>query len=517
MRLANEQKERLLTTLNSIGDAVIVADAKGRLMLMNPVAETLTAWGKEAYGKPLSTVFHIVNEYTRAIVESPVAVVLEKGIIVGLANHTVLIAKDGTERPIDDSGAPIRDDDGNIIGVVLVFRDVTERRQTEIAQERLNRELREADRRKDRFLATLAHELRNPLAPLSNALELWPTVENDREEMENLRKLMERQIQQMIRLIDDLLDLSRITRGKVQLRRQPVEVSTLINGAIEAIGPFINRCKHELIVDSSDKPLWVDCDVARLVQVMANILHNAAKYTGRNGKIWVSASGQDGEVIIKVRDTGPGIPPETLPHIFDMFTQGDHTLDRAHGGLGIGLTLVKNLVELHSGTVSAASEGVGHGSEFTIRLPAIATGASQEPSSREPAQPRRPAALPPRRVLVVDDVEASAKTLAMMLKAIGHDAESRYDGPSALEAVISMRPDVVFLDVGMPKMDGYEVARRLRQQPGLANLVLVALTGYGQDEDRRQALEAGFNFHLVKPASLDTLEQLLQTVPTASG
>ena len=325
-------------------------------------------------------VFHIVNEDTRAVVESPVNVVLRKGTVVGLANHTLLIAKDGTELPIDDSGAPIRDDEGHIIGVVLVFRDIFQRRQAERLQEELNRQLREADRNKDQFLATLSHELRNPLAPLSNALEVWPTVENNREEMERLRKMMERQVQQMIRLIDDLLDLSRITRGKVHLRQQPVEISTLINGAVEAIGPFIMRCRHELTIDVPEQPVLVYADVARLVQVMANMLHNAAKYTSHAGQISVKATRENGEVAIHVRDTGRGIPPEMLSHIFEMFTQVDDAVDRAHGGLGIGLTLVKNLVELHGGTVAAQSEGPGHGSEFIIRLPVLADAAASPKS-----------------------------------------------------------------------------------------------------------------------------------------
>ena len=387
MRLANEQKERLLTTLTSIGDAVIVSDAAGRVTLMNAVAERLTDWGPEATGEALSRVFHIVNEETRTIVESPVSMVLRKGTVVGLANHTLLIAKDGTELPIDDSGAPIRDEDGQIIGVVLVFRDISQRRQAERLQEELNAQLREADRNKDQFLATLSHELRNPLAPLSNALEVWPTVENNREEMERLRKMMERQVQQMIRLIDDLLDLSRITRGKVHLRQQPVEISTLINGAVEAIGPFIMRCKHRLRIEIPEQPVLVYADVARLVQVMANVLHNAAKYTSHAGQISVKAAREDGEVAIHVRDTGRGIPPEMLSHIFEMFTQVDDTVDRTHGGLGIGLTLVKNLVELHGGTVAAQSDGPGRGSEFIIRMPVLTDAAS--PKSPDQRSPRK--------------------------------------------------------------------------------------------------------------------------------
>ncbi len=511
---ANAEKERLRITLTSIGDAVIVTDAAGRMTLMNPIAERLTGWGFEAIGKPLGDIFHIINESTRATVESPVAVVLRKGAIVGLANHTVLINRNGAEIPIDDSGAPIRDETGKIIGVVLVFRDITHRRDAEMAQERWNQELLEAGHKKDHFLATLAHELRNPLAPLSNALELWPSMERNPVEMEKLRQMMERQVQQMIRLIDDLLDMSRITRGKIQLRKQPVDVTTLVNGALESVGPFIQKFDHRLSIDLPKQPLYVDGDVARLLQVISNILHNAAKYTGRNGKIWVSAKREQHEAVIRVRDNGPGIPADMLAHIFDMFTQVDQTLDRAHGGLGIGLTLAKTLVGLHGGTIMAHSDGAGCGSEFTVRLPVLDSIHSLPISDAETDSSSRARLLPRHRVLVVDDVQASAKTLALMLKMIGQDVEIRNEGAAALEAAATYQPSVIFLDIGMPQMDGYEVARRLRQQPGLAGVTLVALTGYGQDDDRRRALEAGFNYHLVKPASIEALEQVLAIVPT---
>jgi CheY-like chemotaxis protein len=361
-------------------------------------------------------------------------------------------------------------------------------------------------------LATLAHELRNPLAPLSNALELWPAMEKNPVEMEKLREMMERQVQQMIRLIDDLLDMSRITRGKIQLRKQPVEVATLVDGALESVGPFIQRYDHQVNIDLPKEPLYVDGDVARLLQVISNILHNAAKYTGRNGQIWVSAKCENGEAVISVRDNGPGIPANMLASIFEMFTQVDQTLERAHGGLGIGLTLAKTMVELHGGTIAAHSDGPGQGSEFSIRLPAL-DSAIPKLVQETPGDGSPRSTLPRHRVLVVDDVQASAKTLALMLNAIGQDVEMRNDGKAALQAAADFRPSVIFLDIGMPQMDGYEVARRLRQQSNFSGITLVALTGYGQDDDRRRALEAGFNYHLVKPASIDVLEQLLAVVP----
>ncbi len=512
-RLANAQKQRLLTTLTSIGDGVIVCDPAGRVTLMNPVAQQLTGWGIEAFGQPLAVVFNIVNEITRAAVENPVTVVLRKGMTVGLANHTLLIAKDGIEHPIDDSGAPIRDEEGKIIGVVLVFRDITERRAIELAEQHRAEELREADRSKDRFLATLAHELRNPLAPISNALELWPMMEKNPAEMEKLRQMMERQVQHMIRLIDDLLDVSRITRGKIQLRLQPVEVATIIDGALESISSFIQKSESHVEIDLPKEPLFVNGDVVRLLQVLSNVLHNAAKYSGRNANISIAAYCEKNEAVIRIRDNGPGIPADMLPHIFDMFTQVDQTLDRAHGGLGIGLTLAKNFVELHGGTITAHSQE-SQGSEFIIRLPALE--ASTVPAGSRDAGDGRAndRNLSRHRVLVVDDVQASAKTLALMLKAVGQDVEMRNDGQSAIEAAALWRPSVIFLDIGMPQMDGYEVARRLRQMPEMANVKLVALTGYGQDEDRRRALQAGFNHHLVKPASIEAIEQLLASAPS---
>lgn len=371
---------------------------------------------------------------------------------------------------------------------------------------------READRRRDQFLATLAHELRNPIAPISNVLEILPQASRDPAQLERLHGIMQRQLKQLIRLIDDLLDVSRITRNKIQLRKESVEIATVVNGAIESVRPMIERYGHVLHVDLPEAQLLVEGDVARLVQVVSNVMHNAAKYTPQQGQIWLSVAAQGSHVEIRVRDNGEGIPTEMLEHVFEMFTQVDQTVDRAHGGLGIGLTLVKSLVEMHHGTIEARSAGAGQGSEFVIRLPLIP--ASLHAPAKEPPLDHKPA-LQRHRVLVVDDIQASAKTLAMMLSTINQQVTTCNDGPAAIEAVQRDRPDVVFLDIGMPGMDGYEVARRLRANPDLASLTLVALTGYGQTDDRRQAHDAGFDHHLVKPASLDVLEQLLASVPVS--
>jgi len=400
---------------------------------------------------------------------------------------------------------PLRDSQGQIVRWFGTNTDITDRLAMEQA-------LREADHRKDEFLATLAHELRNPIAPISNALQVWPHVENDREEVEKLRAIMDRQIRQMSRLIDDLLDVSRITRGKIQLRPQPIELSTIISGAVEAIRPMIDALGHDLVVELPSQPIWVKADVARLTQAVGNLLQNAAKYTSAGGKIRIEVKDGGRETSIHVRDNGSGIPRQMLEQIFEMFQQVDKTLDRSHGGLGLGLTLVKRLVELHQGTVEARSEGEGKGSEFIVRLPTIQPPAV-DGDGETPAASRRGADPARHRILVVDDVYASAKTLAMMLQSIGQTVELAHDGPTAIEFVRAHHPDVVFLDIAMPGMDGYEVARRLHGDPDLAEIRLVALTGYGHDEDRRRAIEAGFHHHLTKPTSIDQLIELLQGLP----
>jgi PAS domain S-box-containing protein len=394
---------------------------------------------------------------------------------------------------------------------IELLRAVASRSWESIERARALRALQEADRRKDQFLATLAHELRNPLAPLSNALAVWALAGKAPARAAELRALMDRQVRQLTRLIDDLLDISRISRGKIELRRQPLDLGTVVDGALEALRPFVDARGHALSVERPTEPVVLHGDPGRLVQVVSNLVHNAAKYTGRSGHIRVLARREGPEAVIRVRDDGPGIPAEMLPHIFDMFTQVDQTLTRSHGGLGIGLTLVKSLVEMHGGRVEAHSAGPGQGSEFAVRLPLAAGAGARAGARAEGASPPEGAALPPRsRVLVVDDVRASADTLVLMLGALGQDALAAYDGLSALAAAQQFRPDVVFSDIAMPGMDGYELARHVR---GLGRRVtLVALTGYGQEEDRLRAAEAGFDHHLVKPATVEALQQVLMSV-----
>ena len=500
------ERERFRTTLTSIGDAVVVTDAQGRVTLLNPVAQALTGWGGEALGEPLETVFRIVNEATRDTVENPVSKVIRLGAIVGLANHTVLIAKDGTEVPIDDSGAPIRDARARIVGVVLVFRDITERRSSERVTE-------DADRRKDEFLAMLAHELRNPLAPIRNAAHTLALLGTGDDRVRWVAGVVERQVGLMTRLVDDLLDVSRITSGKITLQRETVSVAAVLAQAVEAARPPAEGRGQALEVDVAADVGWVDGDPARLAQAVGNLLDNAIKYTEDGGRVWLRARAEADEVVIVVEDSGVGIDPALLPQVFDLFIQADRSLERKQGGLGLGLTLVRRLVEMHGGRVEAASAGPGLGSAFTIRLPRLAAEVadSAEPET-VPVPVTAPPAGPGRRILVVDDHQDSTDSLALFLRLRGHEVRTAHDGPSALDEIEHYRPDVVFLDLGLPGMSGYDVARRVRMMDDLGPLRLVALTGYGTDGDRRKTREAGFDVHLAKPVDPRALDELLADV-----
>ena len=788
VELERRQKELLRVTFASIGDAVITTDAAGCVTFLNAVAESLTGWMvREAVGQPLGSVFRIVNEQSRLPVENPATKVLQDGRIVGLANHTVLIAKDGGERPVDDSAAPIRDDEGRVVGCVLIFRDITERRRLEheladdtarvqsivnnvidgiiaidehgtvvafnpaakrifgyseaeavgqnvkslmpepfqsehdgylasylrtgqariigigrevagrckdgstfsmelavgeywlgerryftgivrditarkkaearlrllldaaalllhaddpdamlrnlfsqvglhlgldtyfnymadqsgdalrlvssagvpeeslrdvsrleygqaicgtvaqfrepivatqlqqsddpkaqlvksfgvrayacnplladgkllgtlsfgsrsrdefdadelellstlshyvaVAYERLRlvRELREADQRKDRFLATLAHELRGPLAPLSNMLEVMKRAEGDGGLIRQAQDTMDRQLRQLVRLVDDLLDVSRISSDKLELRLEDLDLTPIVQQAVETCRSLAREANQALHWAAPREPIRVRADAARLVQVFGNLLANACKYTPAGGQIFISVERQGSDVVVTVKDTGVGIPAEMLQRVFDMFTQVDRTLDRSQLGLGIGLSLVKRLVEMHGGSVSAASDGVGKGSEFTVRLPIIveSTTAAQPRNQRDAPQPTG------LRVLVVDDNQDSASSMAMLLKIRGNEIAVAHDGSEAVEMAERFAPDMVLLDLGLPMLDGYGAARQIRQQPWGKQMMLVALTGWGQDEDRRKSKEAGFDHHLVKPVDHNSLMILL--------
>ncbi len=498
-----EERERYRVTLSSIGDGVIATDTEGRVTFLNPVAERLTGWTlAAARGTPLKEVFCLVDEATRRPVPNPALRALAEGLVVGLANHAVLVARDGRERPIDDSAAPIRDGAGAPVGAVLVFRDVTARRLAEAAR-------REAERRKDDFIALLAHELRNPLAPLRNGLQVMRLAGGDAHVVAQTRAMMDRQLGHMVRLIDDLLDISRISRNKMELRRARVLLSDVVASAVEAARPLIEAAGHQLTVTLPPDPVFLDADLTRLAQVFNNLLTNSARYTERGGRIWLAAEARPGAVVVTVRDTGIGIPTDALPRIFDMFAQVDRSSERAAGGLGIGLALVKGLVEMHGGTVTAASEGQGRGSTFTVRLPAL-EGLPEPAVAAPDAEPAVRG--PQRRMLVVDDNRDSAASMAQMLRLLGNEVATAHDGLEAVETAAAFRPEIILMDVGMPRLSGLDATRRIRETAWGKDVRVIALTGWGQDGDRERSREAGCDGHLVKPVSLPDLAKLLGEV-----
>jgi PAS domain S-box-containing protein len=626
MSALHEQRDWLLVTLSCIGDAVITTDGGGRVTFLNPVAESLTGWTQEAVGQPLDAVFRIINEESRQPIESPTVQALREGRTVKLASHSLLTARDGAERAISDSAAPIRNDKGEVAGVVLVFREITERRKTERAlakaltyaddiiatlrepfvvldcdlrvktanrsfydsfhvskdetegrlvydlgngqwdipglrtllDEVLSRsqsvhdfevehtfpslgrrtmllnarpfppdskhpelillavedvsalreradELAVASRHKDEFLATLAHELRNPLAPIRNAVQYLGEDGLKAPEVSTARDVIARQVKVMVRLIDDLLDVSRISRNQLDIRKERVELAAVVESAVESSRPLIRQCGHELTVSLPPEALRLEADPVRLAQVFSNLLNNAAKYTNWGGHIRLTAEREGSDAVVTVRDDGIGIPGDMLDRIFEMFTQVDRSLERSQGGLGIGLTLVRRLVDMHDGSIEARSNGPDAGSEFVVRLPLIQPPQDSPPQS----DGARPTALSGCRILVVDDNRDSADSLGMLLRLKGNDIRTAHDGLEAVEIAEAFRPEVILLDIGLPKLNGYDAARRIRQHPWGRDVILVALTGRGADEDRRRSQEAGFNFHIVKPVELVALEKLL--------
>lgn len=389
-------------------------------------------------------------------------------------------------------GVPIR-----MRGVV---RDISERKQMEL-------ELMEADRRKDEFLAMLGHELRNPLASIRNTVSIMQQIDHDNSDLRWCRDVLDRQASQLTRLVDDLLDVSRITRGKIQLQEEILDLRNVVQQAIEMSRPLINSRRHQLFVSLPDVPLTLRGDSTRLKQSVANLLNNAAKYTEESGTIWVTVEHETEPApysVIHVRDTGCGLDADAIRNLFDLFYQVDHNLDRADGGLGVGLSLVRTLVEMHGGSVEARSPGRGQGSEFIVRLPCLPETLPTETPPPSPA----PEDAARRRILVVDDNLDSAKSLALLLKILGHQVVLAHDGLQAVEVALRERPDIILLDIGLPGQDGYQTCRSLREQ-GMTQQLIVALTGYGQDEDRARSAQAGFDVHLVKPVSLAEIQQIL--------
>ena len=525
-----ESEERFRALFDRGPIAIYSCDAAGIAQEFNPCAVQL--WGREpkrgdnderfsgSYKLYLPDGTFVPRE------QSPMAAVIS-GDSAGAYDQEFIIERpDGSRISIIANTVPLKNEQGQITGGMCCFYDITERNRLERKSLEQAQALADLDRRKDEFLAMLSHELRNPLAALANAVQLLRLQKSEAPLQQQARHVIERQLGQLTHLVDDLLEVSRITTGRVQLRQQQIALSGIVERAVETAQPLITQHRHGLKVSLPLEPVFMLGDAARLEQVLVNLLTNAAKYTDEGGRIWLSVESEKVAgvvatgaaavpmVLIRVRDTGIGIAPELLPHIFDIFTQADRSLDRSQGGLGIGLCLVQRLVELHGGTVEVHSV-LGQGSEFVVRLPVVQPTLPASPALPSPAPDT---ALPPAkaatgcRVLVVDDNVDAAQSLAMLLELTGHEVRLAYDGPSAVEAVMQYQPDVVLLDIGLPGLDGFEVAQQIRRQAALGNVVLVALTGYGQDADRRLAKDAGFDYHLVKPASFSQIEEILQSV-----
>jgi PAS domain S-box-containing protein len=527
-------RKLLETVVNQLPAGVIIAEApSGRTLLANERVRSIL--GHAAL--PTRSIEDF-GAYTAVHADGRPLQADEYALTRALAGEAVLDEEfgyahpDGRRRILSASAAPVYDADGRIVAAVNAFSDITERKSIEernrqlLVREREARaEAEVANRSKDEFLAMLGHELRNPLAPIVTALQLMQ-LRGD-ETLHKERTIIERQVRHLVRLVDDLLDVSRITRGKVELRRERIEISEIVAKAIEMASPLIEQRQHNLEVDIPRHGLAVEADAVRMAQVVANLLNNAAKYTEPHGTLSISAnqdsanqdsarqdSATEGRIVVlRVLDTGIGLSAEILPRVFDLFVQERQALDRAQGGLGLGLAIVRVLVELHGGTVEARSEGHGRGSEFIVRLPAAVALADRPVSLDAPHVEREIATRPDAlRILIVDDNADAAELLATSVQIMGHVASVAHDGPTALQIGESFRPDVALLDIGLPVMDGYELARHLRELPGLEALRLIAVTGYSQEADRRHAAAAGFEHHLVKPIQLEQLQGLLSTL-----
>jgi PAS domain S-box-containing protein len=631
-RQIRESGEWLRITLSSIGDAVLATDAEGRVIFVNSVAEKLLGYPfAEANGRKLPEVFKIVNEFTREVPENPVELVLRTGKIVGLANHTLLLRPDGSEIPIDDSAAPIQDDTGRTIGVVLVFRDVTERRRAERSQallaaivessedaiistdlqgrimawnagaerlygyraeeiigrpvvvlippnqtdeetaillrigkgqrvegyetvrvrkdgslvdisltvspvkdssgaivgaskiardigdtKRMEKQLLEADKQKDNFLALLAHELRNPLGPIRNAVKILELQRRNDEDILSYCALIDTEVARMTRLLDDLLDISRITKGKMELQKRQIDLREVINSAVQISRPLIDEKGHKLTVNLPGAPVTINGDSMRLTQVFSNLLNNAAKFTESGGEVNLDVEVHDHEVVVKVEDSGVGISPDLLPKVFDMFVQGGALTERRYEGLGLGLTLARDIVEFHAGSIEAKSAGEGQGSEFVVCLPLSDLPSSDRVNSA-PVKMLWSGQLSQGRAIVVEDNKNQALSLERLLKEMGYEVRVACDGSSAMKLLTNFVPDFALIDIGLPRMNGYDLARWMRAKPEFRNTILIAQTGWGRVEDRTQARSAGFDHHLVKPLDYERLREILEEASGKSG
>jgi two-component system CheB/CheR fusion protein len=502
--------ERMSSVVNHVIDGIISIDEHGTIVTFNPAAERIFGYrADEVIGQNVRL---LMPEPDRSAHDNYLRNYLTTGRakIIGVGREVVGRRHDGSVFPMELAISEFRlNGERHFTGIT---RDITERKRMQQELQAQLDELAEADRQKNEFLAMLAHELRNPLAPMRNALHVLSMPGVPEDTAQRALGMMGRQLNHMIRLVDDLLDVSRIIQGKIDLRKQVIDIASVVGRAVETAQPVIDARRHRLSVSLPAEPVFVDGDPLRLAQVIANLLTNAAKYSPPESPIDLTVREEGGQTVIRVRDRGIGIAPELLPEVFDLFVQADASLARSEGGLGVGLTLVKRLAEMHGGSVSAASAGLGHGSEFTIRLPRVSHDEVCAGGTAGEASPRVTDALR-KRVLVVDDNVDAAESVAMILRLTGYDVRCTYDGVSALDAAKAYHPDVVVLDIGLPGISGYEVARRLRLDPEFEETPLVAVTGYGQDVDRRRSQSAGIDYHLTKPVDPATLQQLLAKPP----
>jgi PAS domain S-box-containing protein len=501
------QKDLLNITLLSIGDAVIITDVQGRIVLMNKVAEELTGWPlDEARLMPCEAIFRIINEESRQIVESPVIKVIREGLIVGLANHTVLVRRDGTEIPIDDSGAPIREATGDLRGVVLVFRDFSEYKSIEKSLRAARDELDVANRAKEQFFAALSHELRTPLTPVLATLSFW---EGDNSFPEMLRgdiKMMRRNIELEMRLIDELIDLNRVTKGKISLRLETVDVNTLISSVLKMYASEIALRGLYITTDLAAEERYIECDVDRLQQVFWNIIKNAAAFTPKEGRIDIRTFNIASSVCIAFKDTGVGMSPETIQNLFRPFLGKAPANSPRSEGLGLGLAISQALIVEQGGEITARSEGIGAGSEFVVRLPLAQ--AAPEPVALPTALTAPVEALTrPMRILLVEDHADSAKVLSKILSRLGYEVDTAGTSGSALDFYRSNQYDLVLSDIGLPDGSGIELVQKMK---GIKEVPAIALSGFGTEEDILRAQQTGYLHHLTKPVDIQQLQAAIQ-------
>lgn len=499
-----KQREILSVTLASIGDAVIITDTEGRVTFLNKVAEDLTGWSsQDAENEPCSKVFQIINEYTREPVVSPVDKVLATGLIVGLANHTLLIKKDGTETPIDDSGAPIREANGTIRGVVLVFRDFSSHKEAERNLIQAKEALEAASSAKDKFLATLSHELRTPLTPVVATLSTWEAKKSLPEELRPDLRLMRRNVELEARLIDDLLDLTRIEHGKLLLEKETASAHGLIDAVIKLYSSDCETKGISLSAQYEATDHHVLADPARLQQVFWNLVGNAIKFTGPHGRIEIVTVNPNPHLLkITITDDGIGMSPDTIEQVFQRFQQGDLSRDHRSRGLGLGLSIARALVESHDGTLTASSSGPGQGSIFTITLPTV-KAPTETPSAQDAilAAPKKNL-----RVLLVEDHEDTAIVLAQIIRGMGHDVDVCHTVATACEKIRTASFNLILSDIGLPDGTGLDFIKEARK---VCDTPAIALTGYGMAEDIDRCLNAGFNDHLTKPIDFERLHRTL--------